>query len=195
MAGISLSARELATLGSAGDTAKTIKTLFDDFADKINDIDAKVSALALSTTSFHPDYSAAQVATVEAEAYAGTTDSDTIFDLATALKSAYGTHIAEATTDGDDGGPIHAAADSTNTVSAAAATDLATAYTLLNEMKTDFNAHLSQAGVHANNDTTNAVATAIATTPATAAALANSLRDAFVAHLKGCDVPIFGDID
>ena len=51
-----------------------------------------------------------------------------------ALKAAYRAHRV------DTG--AHVAADSTNTISAATATDLASTQTLLNELKTDINAHL-----------------------------------------------------
>lgn len=70
---------------------------------------------------------------------ADATDQTTAITLANALKTAYNTggHI--------NASNVHFNTDGTNTVSAAAATDLATLQTLNNEMKGDFNAHVISA--------------------------------------------------
>lgn len=62
-------------------------------------------------------------------------DLATLQTLATAIKADYEVHRASTT--------YHYTADATNTISAANATDLGTSITLLNELKTDINAHLA----------------------------------------------------
>ncbi len=65
-----------------------------------------------------------------------------------------------------------------------AAIDLTALNTLLNEIKTDFNAHaiLTAGGVHGAADNADVVATADATNTATRIALANALRAAYELH-------------
>lgn len=75
----------------------------------------------------------------------------------------------------------HYVADGTNGTTAADATDTASLHTLLNEIKGDFNAHLTNTG-HVQSDTLNAVTVANATSEATAVALANAIRIAYNAH-------------
>lgn len=79
----------------------------------------------------------------------------------------------------------HVAADSTNGALTAArpATSLATAYTLANEIKADFNAHLTQSGVHVNNDGTNSIAAADATTQNSLNTLLNELKADLNLHM------------
>lgn len=80
-------------------------------------------------------------------------------------------------------GVVHKAQDATNTMAGAAtAVDLATAQTLVNLIKTNFNAHLTQAGVHFSNDLLNTVNTANATDLASTQTLANALKTAVNAH-------------
>ena len=81
-------------------------------------------------------------------------------------------------------GGVHGAADTTNTVSAADATDYATAVTLANELKVDYEAHrvLIAGGEHGAADATNTVSAPDATTVATLVALANDLRTQYEAH-------------
>lgn len=80
---------------------------------------------------------------------------------------------------------IHTAADSTNTISAADASDQATANTLLNELKTDYNAHRAIVGSseHIGADATNTVTAADATNLATSITLVNEIKAAYNAHL------------
>lgn len=78
---------------------------------------------------------------------------------------------------------MHTAANTTNATAAPKAANLATAITLANELKADFNAHRSQAGVHPNNDGTNAVAAADATNLASLLTLLNEIKANLNAHL------------
>lgn len=70
-------------------------------------------------------------------------------------------------------------------------------YTLLNEIKTDFNAHviLTAGSVHGAADNADVVATADATTIATAIALANALRAAYELHRVKTSSSIHGAAD
>lgn len=61
----------------------------------------------------------------------------TALALANAIKAAYNTHLAAAS--------VHFTNDATNTIAAATATDQTSLNTMLNEMKTDINAHFASA--------------------------------------------------
>lgn len=65
------------------------------------------------------------------------TDITSACTLATAIKSAYGTHLSASN--------VHFNNDATNTIAAANATDTATAITLLTELRTDIGAHMISA--------------------------------------------------
>lgn len=79
----------------------------------------------------------------------------------------------------------HVAADSTNGALTAArpATSLATAITLANEIKADYNAHLTQSGVHLNNDSTNTISSSNASDQSSLNTLLNELRTNMAAHI------------
>ena len=62
------------------------------------------------------------------------------------------------------------------------ATVLASAITLLNEIKADFNTHCADAAAHDDADATNTVSSANATDLASAITLANEIKDDIVAH-------------
>lgn len=111
-------------------------------------------------------------------------DTDTAIVLVNALKDAYTDHLTAGGTDA-----IHNANDATNTVSAADADDLATAITLANELKGDFNAHRSQAGVHFTNDSGNAVSAANATNEDTLVKLVNEILADFKGHVSASRAP------
>jgi len=71
--------------------------------------------------------------------YARVVDSlDAAIAFANELKRAYNVHLSQA--------GVHAANDSTNTVTSADATNLATANTLVTEIKDDFNLHIAGGG-------------------------------------------------
>lgn len=82
------------------------------------------------------------------------------------------------------GGSVHGAADATNIVTAATATDEATAYTLANDLKTQYEAHrvLTAGSVHGAADSTNTIAAADATTLATLVTLTEELFDEYEDH-------------
>lgn len=67
-------------------------------------------------------------------------------------------------------------------VSSPDATALASAITLVNELKADYVAHIADAAAHDNADATNTVSAADATDLATAITLANELKTDLVAH-------------
>lgn len=78
----------------------------------------------------------------------------------------------------------HLAVDSTNSVTAADATSLATCITLANQLKAKYNAHRTQAGVHHNNDAVNVVTVADAVNlQAEVNALLNDIKAQVNAHM------------
>lgn len=103
--------------------------------------------------------------------------------IANALRAAYEAHRVLTS--------HHIAADSTNTVAAAAATDQASVNTLLNELKVDLNAHQALATAHDVGPLDGAVgaapgaeATADATDLASSKALAQSLAILWNRHIQ-----------
>lgn len=104
------------------------------------------------------------------------TDLPTSLVVANSLKVLFNDHFASTGTNG-----AHAAA-SAETIAADDATDQSTAETLADELKADFNTHLTESGVHLNNDT-NTVATANATDLATLIALLTALIAAYNVHI------------
>jgi len=98
---------------------------------------------------------------------------------ANALKAHYNVHIAS--TD------YHQTADTANPVSSADATDESTLVTLVNEIRTDYEAHRVLVGVgpvHGSADTTHVVSVAAATDLATAVELLKDLFIQYQAHRK-----------
>lgn len=80
-------------------------------------------------------------------------------------------------------GLAHKVADTTNSISSADATDLASAITLANELKAEFNAHIASTTFHYTADATNTVATANASDQTTLNALVNQLKTSLNAHM------------
>lgn len=78
--------------------------------------------------------------------------------------------------------------DETHEITSSDASTLATAYTLLNEIKTDYALHIASTVFHSAADATNTIAAADATTRGTAITLANELKTDINAHfiLSGC---------
>lgn len=76
----------------------------------------------------------------------------------------------------------HKAASAGVLAAAFPATDLATAQTLANELKADFNVSLTEAGHHFNNDAVNTVAAADASDQATLETLLNEEKGDYNAH-------------
>jgi hypothetical protein len=124
---------------------------------------------------FHADASAADVSPTAA-------DLPSVIVMANNLFAEFNAHMASACSS-TTGQGAHLLADTTNgPLTTAAAVDQGTADTLLNAIKTAFNAHLTQSGVHAHNDGTNTVAAANATNLGTSITLANALQTAVNAH-------------
>lgn len=92
----------------------------------------------------------------------------------------------------DDTNAYHNLADTTNTVSAGYASDAASAHTLANELKTDYNAHRSQAGVHGIADSYHEITAADASSEATTYALANQLKACLNQHIQDAMVLKWG---
>lgn len=91
------------------------------------------------------------------------------------LKAVYNAHRTSAS---------HLVPDATNVVTSpnCSSTDVDSMVALANELRTDFGAHLGQAGVHAVNDSVNTIAGAAVSLPAGLFDLANELRTDYEAH-------------
>src|SRR3990167_3483455 len=97
-----------------------------------------------------------------------------LVDFVNSLKANYIAHAADITS--------HIIADVVNVVLSPNATDLVTAFTLLNELKAVINAHMGDTAVHTNADTnTTTVADAVDTS--TAFVLAEDLKSKYNDHL------------
>lgn len=82
-------------------------------------------------------------------------------------------------------------------IAAPFATDLATAQTLANEWKADFNTHLTEATVHFNNDGVNTIAAADASNLATLLTLLTECQTDWDLHAAGSALsspPSVGDV-
>lgn len=81
-------------------------------------------------------------------------------------------------------GGVHGAADSTNTITAANATDTATRIALANDLRTKYEAHRirTSGGVHGAADTVDVITAPVATDDATALMLALDLKAKYNAH-------------
>lgn len=101
----------------------------------------------------------------------------TVIALANSLKVHMNVHLASTGVAG-----VHMTA-SAETIAAADADDQTSANTLLNELKADYNTHLSESGVHINDDSTNTVSAANATDLATSITLANEIKADYNAHI------------
>ena len=83
---------------------------------------------------------------------------------------------------------VHDVNDTTNPVTSSDATNQTTLNTLLNEIKTDYNAHRVSTTFHDAADSTNAVTSADATDAATSVTLANEIKTDYNAHRSQADV-------
>ncbi len=114
---------------------------------------------------------------------ADATTVNTTIALANACKIVWNEHLADAGKATNSWGGAHKAEDTTNDVTTAVATDQTTANTLLNALKTAFNAHVSQAGVHFTNDSTYSVTAANATDEGSSQTLATELKARINSHI------------
>lgn len=101
--------------------------------------------------------------------------------LVNACSAAYTAHIASAC-DAVTGVGCHISADATNVISAPVATDFASAETLANQLKAQFNLHRASAVFHPVADSTNNVSAADATTDASLATLVTQIKAKLNAH-------------
>jgi hypothetical protein len=98
---------------------------------------ALANALKLAINNHFADTFAHNTAVSAAVSTADATDEATAITLANALKAAYNTHRTASN--------VHFNNDATNATSATDASDASSLNTLLNEIKTDFNAHIVSA--------------------------------------------------
>lgn len=104
--------------------------------------------------------------------------------LLNACVTAYSTHIASFV-DGYTGVGAHKVADTTNVISAPAATNLATAITLSDQLKAQYNLHIPSTTFHQVADAVNAVTLSNNATEANLVALVNQIKAKLNAHLAG----------
>lgn len=104
--------------------------------------------------------------------------------LANGIRTAYGTTPGSGHHgDAGLGGPWHVAPDAINNITAGVASDVPTLVLLVNDAKTQFNAHIASAVFHSVADAVDHVSTADATDLRTALVLATDLRNAYAAHI------------
>jgi len=126
---------------------------------------------------FHADTTTAvSVANATADGYGVSSSA-----LVNAEVTAYHAHLASVCS-ATSGVGCHLSADSTNTVSAAVATDVASAITRANELKADFNAHIGSAVFHPVADSTNTVSASDASDEASLVTLVNQIKTKMNAH-------------
>jgi hypothetical protein len=116
---------------------------------------------------------------------------DSIIALANNLRSKYEAHRVA------DG--IHGTNDTTNTIVAAAAIDLASAITLLNDIKAKFNAHIIMVSgdppVHTEADTDNEIYSINSSQLASAVILVNEIRKRYENHRMNRIIHLDDDLD
>ncbi|MEA3281674.1 MAG: hypothetical protein U9Q68_03805 [Euryarchaeota archaeon] len=83
---------------------------------------------------------------------------------------------------------VHDVNDTTNSITSANASDQTTLNTLLNEIKSDYNAHVASTTFHDSADSTNTVTSADASDLATSMTLANEIKTDYNAHRNQADV-------
>ncbi len=132
---------------------------------------------------FHADATTAvAVADATADGY-GTSSSA----LANALKTAYAAHrVSDCSSSTGQG--CHISADSTNVISAAVATDVASAITLTDDIKAKFNAHIGSAVFHPLADTLNVITLSNNATEAGLVLLVNHMKLKMNAHFASAFV-------
>jgi hypothetical protein len=89
---------------------------------------------------------------------------------------------------------VHPVDDLVNVIASPAATDLATSLTLLTELKTKVNAHMTEPTVHVADDPRNESYSVDPTEVKTAIAIANELRLKFERHRVSTDAHLVADI-
>lgn len=160
-----MSKRDILHVAASGEAAKKLHQLLLDMRnDLVN--------LAAGVTIFHRGIDDGAL-----EGRADPTDTATAIPVVNSLREKIVSHLAS---EGQTG--AHAAA-SAEAIAAPVSTDLATANTLANELKADFNTHLTEAGVHLNNDAVNTIAAADATDEGTLVTLVGAIKAANNTHV------------
>jgi len=155
---------DVLAVAASGQAAKELHTFLKLLREDV------VDAIAGVTTIFHKNES-----TLEFDDNA--TDLPTALVLVNSLRALIVAHLAS---EGIEG--AHRAA-SAETIAEPAATDQTSAEDLANELKADYNTHLTEAGVHVNNDSTNDVTSADATDLASLLTLVNEIKADYNAHV------------
>lgn len=127
-------------------------------------------------TIFHADATTAVTADLPSA-----TTTLTAVNRVNAVRTAYILHIASACS-ASTGQGAHIAADSTNTIGAAA-TDEASAITLANDIKSKFNTHRASTSYHPTADSTHAISSTDASDAASLYTLVNELYTDVAAHI------------
>jgi len=155
-------------LTKAGPTGKMIADILDAI---INGVNEALSIVTIGQAP-HKVNDVTNVITSAEALSSGGVDSD--IDLSQEEITDYEAHIGSTT--------YHIGADSTNVVAELGVP--IEIYTLLDELKVDYEAHriLTGGSVHSGTDTTNVITEADATTKALAITLANDLRTQFIAN-------------
>lgn len=168
------------------DRMKTLVVL-KDLAPIIDQLIKNVNALTTQIFSGSNPHKVNDATNVVALPSASVLTLDSVLEAGDQVRTAYEAHRASTT--------FHLAADSTNTVTDTS--PIADTYVLLNELKTDYNAHrvLTDASVHGAADSTNVVDAANATTKATAITLGNQLKEMFNAHIILIAASVHGAAD
>ncbi len=146
-----------------------------------NDIRTQFIANFANVSTHHGASDTAGVAAATAvDVLDGDSSWEEIAGAADELRAAYEDHRVLTA------GAVHGAADSTNTVTAAAVGTFATAvYAGVNELKGDFNAHIFEMGTsHRFADDSTEVTATNASSTATAKTLVNELRSEYLDHIS-----------
>jgi hypothetical protein len=160
-----MSKRDVLHVAASGEAAKKLhQYLLDSRNDMVN--------LAAGSTLYHQG--------IDDNALEGLADPTGLADCLTVVNSLRARIVSHLASTGQAG--AHAAA-SAEVIAAPVATDLTTANALANELKADFNTHLTETGVHLKNDVTNAVTAADATDQGTLETLLADIKAMNNAHV------------
>lgn len=116
------------------------------------------------------------------DAVDGYADADTFVSVTNAVGAGYTAHI-ESACDEVTGLGAHIAADATNVLTAPDATDLTSACTLANNIKTKANLHFASTACHAVADSVSSITASDATNLATLQTLLLDIEDQLNSHM------------
>lgn len=160
-----MSKRDILHVAASGEAAKKLhQYLLDSRNDMIN--------LAAGATLYHQG--------IDDNALEGRADPSGLAECLVVVNSLRGKIVSHLASTGQTGAHATASAEA---IAAPAATDLTTAETLANELKADFNTHLTESGVHLANDVINTVTAADATDQGTLETLLAGIKAMNNAHV------------